>query len=104
MVRILFVEQDGSKKPLSKDMFSSLIEMRIVRGMTNVIWQLPVKQSNVTNHDWVHPKSKYHAFASDKSLCGKYSQATEFFETTIESSELMINKENACKECLKKLN
>lgn len=72
--------------------------------VADIIWQLPVKQSNVTNHDWIHPKSKYHAFANDRTLCGKYSQATAFFETTIESSELMLNKEIACKKFLKKLN
>lgn len=77
--------------------------MRIVSGMANVVWQLPVKQSNTTNHDWVHPKAKYHAFVNDNSLCGKYSQSTSFFETTIELFELRINEELACKKCLKKL-
>lgn len=71
--------------------------------VADIIWQLPVKQSNVTNHDWIHPKSKYHAFVNDKSLCRKYSQSTSFFETTIESFELRINEERACKKCLKKL-
>ncbi|WP_144536555.1 hypothetical protein [Bacillus thuringiensis] len=71
--------------------------------MANIVWQLPVKQSNTTSHDWVHPKAKYHAFVNDNSLCGKYSQSTSFFETTIESSELRIKEEMACKQCLKKL-
>lgn len=25
-------------------------------------WMLPVKQSNITDHDWIHPKAKYHCF------------------------------------------
>lgn len=69
--------------------------------MANVVWQLPVKQSNTTNHDWTHPKAKYHAFVNDKSLCRKYSQSTSFFKTTIESSELRINEELACENVLR---
>lgn len=71
--------------------------------MVNVVWQLPVKQSDLTDHDWIHPKAKYHAFINNNSVCGKYGQNTNFFETGIEESELMKNKELACKKCLKKL-
>lgn len=71
--------------------------------MDNIVWQLPVKQSNLTCTDWIHPKAKYHAYINDVSLCGKYSQCTSFFETTIEASKLMVNKEMACKSCLKKI-
>ncbi|WP_225229733.1 hypothetical protein [Sporosarcina quadrami] len=72
-------------------------------AVKNVVWQLPVIQSNLTDHDWIHPKVKYHAFINDNSICDKYSQMTDFFETGIEESELMKNKELACKKCLKNL-
>jgi hypothetical protein len=72
--------------------------------MTEVIWQLPVKQSNKTDHDWIHPKAKYHAFKNYNSICGKYGQKTDFFDTTIDVIELMKKKQLACNKCLKKLN
>jgi hypothetical protein len=73
-------------------------------GMNKIVWQLPVIQSNLTDHDWIHPKAKYHAYIIDnKSVCGKYGQHTDYFETGIEESKLMANKEWACKVCLKKL-
>lgn len=77
----------------------------VCRDMTknNLVWQLPVIQSNLTDHDWVHPKAKYHAFIDNKSICGKYDQITDCFETGIEESKLMANKGWACKVCLKKL-
>ncbi|KFK76624.1 hypothetical protein DJ87_5251 [Bacillus cereus] len=49
--------------------------------MDNIVWQLPVKQSNSTCTDWIHPKAKYHTYINDVSLCGKYSQCTSYFET-----------------------
>ncbi|MCY9376524.1 hypothetical protein MOF34_15715 [Bacillus sp. T17B1] len=70
--------------------------------MNNIVWQLPVIQSDLTDHDWIHPKAKYHAFIGNKSVCGKYDQITDCFETG-EESELMANKDWACKVCLKKL-
>ena len=78
-----------------------LMNSKIKGGESLVIWQLPVKQSNLTSVDWVHPKAKYHAFVNDRSLCGKYGQSTGFFETTIEPSNL--TEELACKKCFKKL-
>lgn len=49
-------------------------------------WQLPVKQSNLTNIDWIHPKAKYHCFDKDGfSLCGKFYQDIYYFETDLES-------------------
>ena len=48
-------------------------------------WQLPVKQSNLTNTDWIHPKAKYHCFDKDGfSLCGKFYQDIYYFETDLE--------------------
>ncbi|MEC1437279.1 hypothetical protein P9D57_00645 [Bacillus sonorensis] len=69
----------------------------------NLVWKLPVIQSDLTDHHWVHPKAKYHAFIDNKSVCGKYGQSTDYFETGIEESKLMANKDWACKLCLKKL-
>lgn len=68
-------------------------------------WQLPVKQSNITNTDWIHPRANYHCFDKNGfSLCGKYYQDIYYFETDIEYSDLK-NKEELekykCKECRK---
>lgn len=71
--------------------------------MDNVIWQLPVIQSNLTDHAWIHPKAKYHAYVDGKSLCGNYGQSTSYFDNSIDESDLMKNKVLACKKCLKKL-
>lgn len=62
-------------------------------------WQLPVIQSNKTDHDWVHPWAKYHAFEGYKSLCGKYVQDTDFFETDMPKG---TDRKHMCKVCLKK--
>lgn len=68
-------------------------------------WQLPVKQSNITDTDWIHPKAKYHCF--DKfghSLCGSYWQDIYYFETDIEYSNIENKKELEnfkCKKCKK---
>lgn len=63
-----------------------------------IIWQLPVKQSNKTDRDWIHPRANYHAFRENKSLCGKYSQQADFFETNMPEG----NQERRCKVCLKR--
>lgn len=68
--------------------------------MENVVWQLPVKQSNLTDHDWIHPKVKYHAFIGLNSVCGKYGQSISFFETDLDQP---LTKDIACHKCLKKL-
>jgi hypothetical protein len=66
-----------------------------------IVWQLPVKQSNKTDSDWVHPRSNFHAFQSEASLCGKYFQDTDFFETDFNPKEHSENMK--CKKCLKLL-
>ena len=65
-----------------------------------VTWQLPIKQSDKTDHDWIHPKAKYHAFVNHRSLCDKHGQNTDYFETSIEEAELMKDKSLACKKCM----
>jgi hypothetical protein len=68
--------------------------------MDNVVWQLPVKQSDLTDTDWIHPKAKFHAFIGGGSVCGKYGQSSSFFETDLDQP---LTKEVACRKCLKKL-
>ena len=67
--------------------------------MSEYKWMLPVKQSNITNHGWIHPKAKYHCFYENFSLCGRCYQVQDFFETEIDSNEIEQNPELACKEC-----
>ena len=67
-------------------------------------WQLPVKQSNLTDTEWIHPNAKYHCFDRlGLSLCKRYWQDIYYFETDIEYSNLDIEKlENCkCKVCKK---
>lgn len=64
------------------------------------VWQLPVKQSNLTDHDWIHHNARYHYFVNGKSLCGKYSQDTEFFETSPEDNGIELTSDLACLKCL----
>lgn len=69
----------------------------------NPVWELPVRERLlVGNPDWVHPRAKFHCFVYGDSLCGKYGQDTDFFETDIESREIEMCPEIACKKCLKK--
>lgn len=70
-------------------------------------WQLYVHQSNKSNIDWIHPKSKYHFFVKFYSgharcLCGKYEQDTNYFETEIEESVIIENPDLACKKCFER--
>lgn len=65
-------------------------------------WQLPVT-SKPTEAEWVSPKSKYHYFTNDVSMCGKYYQATKDFGNIIENkNEEQKEKSNdrLCKKCI----
>lgn len=67
------------------------------------VWQLPVRERVVQGKpDWVHPLVKYHCFVGGKSMCGKYEQDTDFFETDIESGQILMFPAVACQKCLKK--
>ncbi|AZU61020.1 hypothetical protein [Neobacillus mesonae] len=70
--------------------------------MGEIVWQLPVNQNRGFEKE-VHHKAKYHAFKNSISLCRKYGQDTDYFETGIDELELMLNKDLACKKCLKEL-
>ena len=67
----------------------------------DIVWQLPVKQSHLTNHDWIHPRSNFHAFDTStfNSLCGKYGQDINFYETNMPEG---TDKKHMCKLCLSK--
>lgn len=81
------------------DSYEVLANRRKPVGTDKLVWQLKVIQSNKTEHDWVHPKSKYHAFLNYNSLCGKWSQNTDYFETQIDEDEIKNKKDLACKKC-----
>lgn len=67
------------------------------------VWQLPVRERLLVGKpDWVHPLAKYHCFVGGKSLCGKYIQDTDFFETDIESGEMVPSSACRCKKCYEK--
>ena len=65
------------------------------------VWQLPVRERVLVGKpDWVHPLAKFHCFVGGKSLCGKYEQDTDFFETDIESGEIVQFPACGCKKML----
>ena len=66
-------------------------------------WQLPVKQSNIMDKDWIYPRANYHCFDSKGfSLCGKYWQDIYFFETDLERNKSRDDLEDCkCKKCKK---
>ncbi|MFE5473862.1 hypothetical protein [Bacillus safensis] len=65
------------------------------------VWRIPIKQSNLTDHDWINRNTKYHAFIDNKSICGKYDQNRGFSESsTLDEEEMKKNPHLACKSCL----
>ena len=70
--------------------------------MNKIKWQLPTHQSDYTNHDYIHPKAKLHAFNDCLSLCKKHTQ-NDFFEQYDFNNTLKELGEKAfCKVCYKK--
>ena len=66
-------------------------------------WQLPVTERLIKGlPDRVNPLAKAHFFVNYVSLCGKYFQYTDFYETDIECGEIARSPEIACKRCYKK--
>ena len=104
ITRLLNTLQDMRRKG-ETEYFSALDNrMKILEPIIkNIIWQLPVKQSNKTDHDWIHPKAKYHAYIDNKRVCDGSEQDTGYFDNKIEEEELLKNKDVACKKCMKKL-
>lgn len=74
-------------------------------------WQLPTRQSNLTNHDWIHPRAKFHCFEGEErdnyyvggeSLCKNHYQVTRDFED-YKLSYILENfgAEALCPKCYK---
>lgn len=70
--------------------------------MNNIpVWQLPVNENSSAN-SYISSNVKYHCFVNKHSLCGKYTQDTDYYETGIESGEIASNPQFACKVCRNK--
>lgn len=66
------------------------------------VWQLPPPSEARKNADAYIPKTvKYHCFIENVSLCKRYAQDTDYYETGIESGEILRRPEIACKKCRK---
>jgi len=64
-------------------------------------WQLPTRQSNLTNHDYIVYNAKLHCFKNDVSLCKKHIQQTDAFEDYNIDKFLQEHGEKyVCKTCL----
>lgn len=70
---------------------------------TNAKWQVPVRERLLAGKsDWVHPLTKAHCFVNNVSLCGRYMQATDFYETDVANTDILTHPETACKSCYRK--
>nr|DAM74970.1 MAG TPA: hypothetical protein [Caudoviricetes sp.] len=61
-----------------------------------LIWQLPVSDKTGT----VAVNAKAHCFEGEKSLCGRYFQNTDYYETDVDIEVILKNPQTACKKCL----
>ena len=67
------------------------------------VWQLPVKERLVEGKpDYVHPLARVHCFVGGESLCKKYYQDTDFFETDVDIGTISKHPEHACQICLRR--
>lgn len=67
------------------------------------VWQLPVpNETSQSANAYIRRNVKYHCFVDNISLCGKYTQDTDFYETGIESGEILSRSDIACKICRKR--
>lgn len=70
--------------------------------MSRLVWQLPVSSETSKSANAYIPKTaKYHCFVEDTSLCKKYTQDTDYYETGVESGEILRCPDIACKKCRK---
>lgn len=62
------------------------------------VWQLPAKDTVD-----VPASAKYHCFVDGKSLCRKYTQATDAYDEgiTVESGVVLQIPQTACQRCYK---
>lgn len=66
-------------------------------------WQLPVRERVLEGkEDWVHPLVKAHFFVDNTSLCGRYWQLTDFYQTDVKAELITKEPQYACKKCYEK--
>lgn len=58
-------------------------------------WQLPISDRDGT----VHITAKCHCFIDGRSLCGRYKQNTDYYETDVSEDEVLERPSVACKRC-----
>lgn len=64
------------------------------------VWQLPIMSGTSTSANaYIQKTAKYHCFIENKSLCKRYTQDTDYYETGIESGEILRRPDIACKKC-----
>lgn len=63
------------------------------------IWQLPITSDGSGSGAYIQDRVKYHCFVNNVTLCKRYNQDTDFYETTIQSGEILRNPDIACKIC-----
>lgn len=67
------------------------------------VWELPVREDLIYGKpDYVDQRAKYHCFLEGHSLCRKYYQNTDHFDTDIASGEILAFPAVACKTCFEK--
>jgi hypothetical protein len=59
------------------------------------VWQLPISDKDGT----VHMTAKCHCFRNGQSLCGRYQQDTDYYETDVRENEVLERPNIACKKC-----
>ena len=59
------------------------------------VWQLPISDRDGT----VHISAKCHCFINGQSLCGRYQQDTDDYETDVSEDEVFERPSVACKRC-----
>lgn len=62
-------------------------------------WQLPIVKNKNTSYDCVPINAVFHCFVCGKSLCKKYEQDTDFYETDANEEQIANFPNNACKIC-----
>lgn len=67
------------------------------------VWSLPVREdARYGKRNYVDLRVKYHCFIEGNSLCKKYEQDTDFYDTDIASGEVLAFPAVACKVCFEK--
>lgn len=67
------------------------------------VWELPVKEdARYGKRTHIDKRVKYHCFVDGDSLCNRYGQDTDFYDTDIASGEIMAFPVVACRVCFEK--